>query len=405
MDDFLKFPFQIRLAITLIIILAMIGLLYLGRDILLPLSLAVLFAVLLRPATAYLTNNWHIPSVISIIIIIVISVAVIAGLIYFLSMQIASMADDWGRIKSNVNIHLHSLQNIIYENLGLTRREQNDLLDNAKESSMSNSKDVVGATLNTFTDIMLNLTLIPIYTFLLLLYRVHFMKFLAKVVARKNHLILEDILRSVKVSVQSYIMGLLIEMVIVTVLTSAGLYFIGVEYYILLGVITGILNLIPYVGILVAMILSIVASMTGSTDLSIVIGVIVVNILVQLIDNNLLVPMIVSSKVQINALVSIVGIIIGGALGGVSGMFVAIPFIAILKVVFDRIEYLKPWGYLLGDDIPKTYRWRNLNIPVYHYENSQSGPYIETEMESSTFTETTTDNPTDSADVNNNISR
>jgi len=54
--------------------------------------------------------------------------------------------------------------------------------------------------------------------------------------------------------------------------------------------------------------------------------------------------------VRINALVTIVGVLIGGALAGLSGMFLSIPGIAILKAIFDRVEGLKPWGDLLGDD-------------------------------------------------------
>ncbi len=165
---------------------------------------------------------------------------------------------------------------------------------------------------------------------------------------------------------------------------------IGVEYAFLLGVITGILNLIPYVGILIAGLLSMAASLTGSAELSIVVGVIVVNVIVQFVDNNFLVPMIVSSKVEINALVSIVGIIVGGAIAGVSGMFLAIPLIAIMKVIFDRIDELKPWGYLMGDDIPKTFEWRKVKLPFYHAETS-SGMVTHTQAETPVvFTETTT---------------
>ena len=83
-----------------------------------------------------------------------------------------------------------------------------------------------------------------------------------------------------------------------------------------------------------------------------------VSLVVQIIDNNLLVPLVVSSKVEINSLASILGIIIGGVLAGISGMFLAIPMMAILKVIFDRIEYLEPWGYLLGDDLPKSFKWK-----------------------------------------------
>jgi predicted PurR-regulated permease PerM len=71
--------------------------------------------------------------------------------------------------------------------------------------------------------------------------------------------------------------------------------------------------------------------------------------------------MIVSSKVEINAFVSIIGII-GGAIAGVSGMFLALPILAVLKVIFDRVESLEPWGYLMGEIIPKTYTWRNITV-------------------------------------------
>jgi predicted PurR-regulated permease PerM len=188
---------------------------------------------------------------------------------------------------------------------------------------------------------------------------------MSKLFKREHHAKLHEILGQIKISVQSYILGLIIEMVVVSILTGLGFMIIGMKYWILVGVITGVLNLTPYIGILISGIISIVASFTESAEFSVVIGIIVVNIIVQIIDNNLLVPMIVSSKVQVNALVSIVEIIIGVAIAGFSGMFLAIPIIAILKVIFDRIEPLEPWGYLMDDDLPKTYEWRRIKFPLY----------------------------------------
>ncbi len=194
--------------------------------------------------------------------------------------------------------------------------------------------------------------------FLILLYRTHYVTFLCKFFAEKHRATLKDIVGTVKVSVQSYILGLLFEMLIVTSLTTIGFWIIGVKYAILLGVITGLLNMIPYIGIFIAGILSIIASLTGSADLSIITGIIVVNLIVQFIDNNFLVPMIVSSKVEINALATIVGVIVAGSIAGVAGMFLAIPMMAIAKVVFDRVAGLESWGYFLGDDLPKSFNWR-----------------------------------------------
>jgi predicted PurR-regulated permease PerM len=130
-------------------------------------------------------------------------------------------------------------------------------------------------------------------------------------------------------------------------------------------VITGILNLIPYVGITLAGLLSILATLSGSTDLSIIAGVLVVNVIVQFFDNNILVPLVVSSKVKINAFVSLVSIITGGAIGGVAGMFLAIPLIALLKVVFDRIDFLEPWGFVMGDNLPKNNKVVKIKIPFW----------------------------------------
>jgi predicted PurR-regulated permease PerM len=215
------------------------------------------------------------------------------------------------------------------------------------------------------------------------LYQNHFINFLIKLYNPQKHKKLHEILFEIKSAIQSYVVGLIFEMVAVSILTTVGLYFIGVEYFILLGIITGILNLIPYIGILFAGALSIVVSLSGSTDLSIVIGVIVVNLIVQLIDNNILVPLFVNSKVQINAFVSIVGIIVGNVLGGIIGMFLAIPIIAIIKVIFDRIDYLEPWGYLLGDDLPKTYEWHKIKLPHYNYNNKNTAVGFENDFTSS----------------------
>jgi predicted PurR-regulated permease PerM len=82
--------------------------------------------------------------------------------------------------------------------------------------------------------------------------------------------------------------------------------------------------------------------------------VLLLYLFIQFIDNNYIVPAVVASRVKINALVSVIVVLIGGALWGVSGMFLSIPLTAILKVVFDHIESLKPWGFLLGNMTPAS---------------------------------------------------
>ena len=363
MKQLYAFPFYAKFALILVILLASIALLYLGQGVLAPLLMALLFAILVEPVAAFLQRRLKLPNTAATSIAVVLFFLLFIVLFYFISLQLAGMADDWGKIKSNLSTHYSNLQRYIESSFGITKEQQQQAISQASSESASTGKQLAGATLSSITDSLLNLVLIPIYMFLILLYKKHFVKFLRDLVSEKHHAQLRDILATVKVSVRSYIVGLLIEMVIVSVLTAIGLSIIGVKYAILLGVVTGLLNLIPYIGIVVAGFLTIVASLTGSTDGTLIIGILIVNIVVQFIDNNILVPMVVSSKVEINAIASIVGIIIGGLLGGIAGMFLAIPMIAILKIIFDRVDSLRPWGYLLGDDLPKKVIWkRRFNV-------------------------------------------
>jgi len=380
MTETSRFPFYIKLTAILVCLIAIFVTFYFGQEIIAPVLLSLLFAIMLRPVVTFLIKRLRFPHFIAVVFAIVLFVLLFLGVFYFISSQISVMANDWGKIKTNFLFHLEHFQQLIRDNFHLSKREQNEIITKATNDGMDSGKKIVGSTLNSFADIVMNLTLIPIYTFLFLLYQNHFITFLCKLVKPENHKKLREVLYQIKIAVQSYITGLLFEMVAVSILTTIGLYLIGVPYYMLLGIITGILNLVPYIGILFAGALSIVVALSGSTDLTIAFGVIAVNIVVQLIDNNILVPIFINSKVQINALVSIIGIIIGNVLGGITGMFLAIPVIAIIKVIFDRIDTLEPWGYLFGDDIPKTYNWHNIKLPSYNYHHTTASTEFTTDI-------------------------
>ncbi|MDQ3046234.1 MAG: AI-2E family transporter [Bacteroidota bacterium] len=344
-----------------------------------PLVLALLFAILLRPVVQFLNKKLRFPHVVAVLVAVILFVCLVLGIIIFISYQLADFAEDWPKIKENMHTNYEHVQQWVKRKFNVSYKKQESYIDNVTKDTMKNGKDIVGNTLSSFSETLLNVILIPIYTFLILLYRNLFKKFLAKLTPKSEHPTLVSILKEIKSVVQSYIVGLLIEMGIVAVLTTGGLMLIGVPYAILLGTITAILNLIPYIGILVAGVISIVVALTNSTDVSIVAGVIGVNVVVQLIDNNFLIPKVVASKVKLNALVSIVAVFVGGALAGVIGMFLAIPISAILKVIFDRIQGLEPFGFLLGDDMPKTYEWGKIKLPAWSAGSDTENDHYEVE--------------------------
>jgi predicted PurR-regulated permease PerM len=146
-----------------------------------------------------------------------------------------------------------------------------------------------------------------------------------------------------------YIIGLLIETTIVFTLNLIGFFIIGIKYKVLLALLTALLNLIPYIGMLTANVFCMLTTMVSSDKPSDILWVGIVLAVVQIIDNNFGMPMIVGSKVRINAMVTIIGVIVGGTLCGIPGMFMAIPALAVLKIIFDKVPELRPWGLLIGD--------------------------------------------------------
>jgi predicted PurR-regulated permease PerM len=359
MNTTIKIPFYVRLTFSLVSLIAITYIFYMGKSVLIPILLAFLFSVLLLPMVHFLNSKFRFPHALAVSVTVILFVTLIIGILAFISYQISDIASDFAEIRKNINLFITDIQRYIRTNFQVSLWEQRKYLEDVTQDSVKKGKETIGTTLISVTDTLLDITLIPIYTFLILLYRTHFILFLTKLFRKEHHPKLQEILTQIKISVQSYISGLIIEMIFVSILTSVGLYFIGVPYAILLGIITGILNLIPYIGILVAGMLTILSSLTGTPDISIILGVIGVNVVVQIIDNNILVPLIINTKVQINAFVSIIGIILGGGIAGIAGMFLAIPILAILKIVFDRIESLEAWGYLMGDNLPKTFIWKN----------------------------------------------
>ncbi|RZL28310.1 MAG: AI-2E family transporter [Pedobacter sp.] len=341
-----NYPFYIKAPVILLGLVITVFILSTLRDVLVPLAFATLIAILLNPLTVRIER--FVPKIVAIVLAMLIALLFIAGLAYFLSSQIAHFFDNVEAMKQKFSELLVIIQTWLERTFGIATQKQVQMV---KEAA-NNSKALVGQTLSGALGILSVIFLIPVYTFLIMLYKTLILNFLYEVFSEENQKKVGEILSETKAAIQSYIIGLLIETGIVAVMNSSALLILGVPNAILIGVIGAILNLLPYIGGIIAIALPVLMATLTSDGFTTQLLIIASYALIQFIDNNILVPRIVSSKVQINALISIVIVLLGAALWGVPGMFLSIPFIAVLKIIFDRIEGLKPWGKLLGDTIP-----------------------------------------------------
>lgn len=342
-------PFYTRLAMVLVSLIALFYIAVLGKSILAPLLFALLFAVLLLPLANFLEHKLRFPRSIASLLSVVILILVTAGVLYIVGAQISSLADDWPQFKQQVQGSFNDLQTWISHKFHIRIKQQMTYVNNATSKLLESGGSVLGDVFVSFSSFILFQVFVMIDTFFLLYYRRLIIRFLVSVFRADDSIVVYDIIAQVQSRIRQYILGLLLETVIVATASCLALWILGVQYAVLLGLLIGLFNLIPYIGIASALVLSTLVTFAtaGTAKLLLVIGTILG---IHLIDSNILLPLIVGSKVRINALITVLGVIIGGSLWGISGTFLAIPVIAITKIVFDRVDSLKPWGLLLGDE-------------------------------------------------------
>ncbi len=338
-----------RLSYQLLMILLIGFFIIVGRSVLVPIYFSILLAILLLPVTNFL-EKIYIPATLANFIAVIAALAVIAAIIYFLSAQMAIFLNDIGSIKSHLLTHIQTFQDWVAVKLHLTGAQQKTLIDNASENVRNSGGQIIENTFFTVTETVVMVILISIYSFLILCYRHLIKRFFYAVFKTEHKESLNHVMQESKHIIQKYMTGLVLEMFIVATCNAILLLFLGVKYAIFLGVFAAVLNIVPYIGFFTGVVFIVLVTLSNSTGINQIIWIAVGLEIIHFLDSNFLMTKIVGSRVKINALMTIVGVVIGGSLIGLAGIFLALPTIAIINVIFSQIDQLKPWSILLSDD-------------------------------------------------------
>lgn len=346
-----KYPFYLKATVILFGITLLVYALINLREILTPICFALLLAILLN-RLVLVFERLKISRIWSILFSLLIAYGFILGMGYFLSSQILGFGDDLPLLKKKFIDLFTQFRQWADMRLGINTQKQDQWMSEVE----TGLKPLIGQTLGTMVGVMGIFFLLPVYTFLILFYKDLILTFLYEVFAETDSKKVADVLLETKTAIQRYMVGLLMEGAVVAILNITALLLLDVKYAVLLGLIGAILNVLPYIGGFVAIVLPVMVATITKDGIHTQILVTIAYLLIQFIDNHLLVPFIVSSRVKINALISIVVVLLGGAMWGVSGMFISIPITGVLKIMFDRIDDLKPWGKLLGTEVATVKR-------------------------------------------------
>lgn len=346
----LKLSSYVKVAVILIGLFALFTLLYIAEGIIVPLIFSVIIAIVLHPLVNMMVRI-RINRVLAITIIIILTIIVLSVLSTLLITQISRFAESWPLLVAKFTEAINDMVIWASGYFDINPDRFHGWLAQSREKIIDSGVSSIGQTIVTIGGWFVMLFLIPVYVFLLLLYQPLIINFIHQLFNANQQGSLGKMISQSKTVIQGYLIGLFAEFIILAILYASAFFILGIDYAILLGLVVSLLNVVRYIGPFIGIALVMALALITKSP-AYMLYVLVFHIFIQIIDNFYIVPKIVASRVRINALFSIIAMIAGYALWGISGMFLAIPLLAIAKLVFDNVEPLKPWGFLLGDTMP-----------------------------------------------------
>jgi putative heme transporter len=315
----------------------------LARDIVVPLAFAAFLSVVLLPIVKKLERRKLGPAF-SIIIVLVATVVFLGLLIWLVVDQVVGLVNDLPNLQAKFENYINSVSNTLRRDFGVSLSDQNKFLGEAVKTGGTYLGDVLISTTNTLTVLIQ----IPIYIFLFLIYRDKFRDFFLSLIPGDNEFVWKKDMERV---IQGYISGLTLVTLIIACLNCVGLLVLGIDHAIFFGILSGVLTIIPYVGIILGALFPLIMALITKDSLWYAVGVVAVFAVVQFLEGNFITPRITGSRVSINALAAIIALVIAGKILGIAGMILAIPAIGVLKILLPHTDHLKPFVILLEDKV------------------------------------------------------
>lgn len=348
-----KVPFIIKLACVLVSLVILFYISIIGKSIIVPLFIGFLLSMVLLPMANFFERKLRFPRILTSLLSPIIFVLGVLAIIYLLGTQIAQFQNELPELQKQLTDLFHKTQHFIAEQFQVTEQEQLNYLKKNTESTIKHGGAVVGDVLSTLTTVIGASVFVFLYTFFFLLYRSHLAKFIVWCFPPSDQKKVRDVVSSIQTIIKQYIVGLGIQITFITIALFTAFSIIGIKYALFFAALCGLLNLIPYIGIFTATVLATLVTLATNEPVNalwVVISVIVVNS----IDGNIITPKVIGSKVSLNSFVVLFGIIVAESIWGIAGMFLAIPILAIARIIFDAVEDLKPYGFLLGEENAPT---------------------------------------------------
>lgn len=321
--------------------------LYFAKPILAPLFFAGLLSLLLLPMSRFLENKgW--PKWLAIMTCILSFLLLCLSIIALITWQLSDLVADLGSISDKVASILDDIKSFIENKFSIKKAKQEEMIQET-----SNLRGWITSFGAAFFNTLFDILLIIVYVFMMMFYRNHLKQFILKLIPNKENRNAEVVIRNIEKMAQKYIVGMGIMIASLWVMYGIGFSIIGLENALFFAVLCGLFEIIPFVGNLIGNILAMLMALTQGGGLTLVLSVFIIYTIIQGIQSYIIQPLVVGGEVNINPLFTILSLILGELLWGISGMILALPLLAIVKIICDHVDELKPYGFLLGNPYKK----------------------------------------------------
>jgi predicted PurR-regulated permease PerM len=342
-----RLPTAQKFSFFLLSIILVFYVLIAAKMFLYPLALGVLFAYLLYPLANFLEKKGF-PRILAILISIVLLLTVITFTALFVYRRLGVFVGDFPTFRIKAISRIDELEKTISSLFGIADLRLTDFLRSRVSSMFDAGSTVFNKAFSATTGTLFRLGILPVFIFMFLYYRTKFAWFIMKIVPREKQLLTLNVLREASKVASRYMGGIFTVVFVLCIINSFGLYLAGIRYAITLGVIAAIFNFLPYFGTIIGYSIPFAFALLTGDSAQPAFRVLLVFLIVQFTENNILTPNIVGNYVKINPFMIILGVIAGGMVWGLPGMFVVIPFLAIIRIISEHIPALHPYVYLLG---------------------------------------------------------
>ncbi len=344
----LPFGTVTRMVILMLFFLLLYTFLIEFKNFLYPIFLGILFAYLLHPVAKFFERK-SLPRIPGILLSVFLGVFIVYGTIFFIYTQLKFLLQDLPTLEAQAVKNIDTFVYQIESQFGTVSEEQHTTLKKSISEFFKSGTDNLDLILTATAQTAFTIFIMPVYIFFLLYYRNKYRDFVLMVLPEKGHQKTDDIIKEISIVIKKYMGGVFIVVLILCVLNSLGLYFVGVKYWLLLGLIAAIFNFIPYFGTILGFIFPLIMALLTGDGPGTAVGVVILFIIIQFLENNILTPNITGGQVRINPFFIILSVLIGGIIWGIPGMFIVVPLMASIRIVCEKIEALKPWAFLISD--------------------------------------------------------